>query len=57
MNTNEAKALRKIIENYATAMVADSWKGSEDPDDYEILCKNFADAKEDLEQYLKTLIQ
>ena len=57
MNKNEAKALRKIIENYATAMVADYWKGSQDPDDYEILCKSFAEAKEELEQYLKTLIQ
>ncbi len=56
MKSNQAFTLRKKIETYANSMVADSWRGSADPEDYEVITEDFLKAKKDLEDYISSLI-
>ena len=55
MTPNELKVLKKKIKTYADAMVADSWKGAGEPEDYEILCERLEHAEKDLNEYLESL--
>lgn len=56
MKPNQAAALWRKIEDYANAMVADSWKGAGDPEDYESLVEGLAEAKNELRSYIETLL-
>lgn len=52
---NQKAALWRKIEDYAAAMVADSWKGAGDPEDYESLVGNLEEAKNELNNYIEKL--
>ena len=53
---NQKAALWRKIEDYAAAMVADSWKGAGDPEDYESLVDNPEEAKNELSNYIEKLL-
>lgn len=55
MKPNQSAALWRKIESYANAMVADSWKGAGDPEDYESLVEGLEEAKNELRRYIDTL--
>lgn len=55
MKPNQKAALWRKIEDYAAAMVADSWKGAGDPEDYESLIRGLEEAKNELRSYIDTL--
>lgn len=55
MKPNQKAALWRRIEDYAAAMVADSWKGAGDPEDYESLVRGLEEAKNELSNYIEKL--
>lgn len=51
----EKRKLKRLITTYKNSAIADSWAGSEDPEDYESLVESCKSAKKKLDDYITTL--
>lgn len=52
LNQSQIAKLKSLIKDYAETMVADSWAGSADPEDYENIRGNHKEAEEKMLNYL-----
>ena len=51
----QAAKLKRLIKDYAETMVADSWAGSADPDDYDNIRGDHKEAEEALMKYMASI--
>lgn len=52
LHPRQAAKLKRLIKDYAETMVADSWAGSADPEDYESIRGNHREAEDALTKYI-----
>lgn len=52
LHPRQAAKLKRLIKDYAETMVADSWAGSADPEDYESIRGNHKEAEGALTKYI-----
>lgn len=52
LHPRQAAKLKRLIKDYAETMVADSWAGSADPEDYESIRGSHKEAEETLDKYI-----
>ncbi len=55
LHPRQAVKLKRLIKDYAETMVADSWAGSADPEDYESIRGNHKEAEDALTKYITNI--
>lgn len=55
LHHKQAEKLKQLIQEYAETMVADSWAGSADPEDYENIRGDHQEATDALFTYLSSV--
>lgn len=55
LHPSQAAKLKRLIRDYAETMVADSWVGSADPEDYENIRGNHKEAEDMLMKYIANI--
>lgn len=57
LTKKQAVKLKRLIQDYAETMVADSWAGSADPEDYQSIRGSHAESAAYLREYIETLME
>lgn len=57
LTKKQAGKLNRLVQDYAETMVADSWAGSADPEDYQSIRGSHAEAADKLRNYISALVE